>query len=109
MTRATVATRAPFIARESASRGLTKREVALDVAGRAAVQSLEDTFSVVRTKLVEQVVRAQSPGFDVCLLPKEIRHGLRELAVVGHANGSPDAGAPQESSLPPPPQRGAPR
>ena len=101
MTRAAVAARAALITGEPPARRLLKRQVPLDVAGLATVELLENTLTILITKLVQQLVGADDPRFNARFLSQEICHRLGKLAVVGNTRRRPVAVTPKRPSLPP--------
>lgn len=88
--------------RKPRRRRLPKLAVAFDLGGRAAVEPFENPLTVFRPKLVEQLVAADDPRFcPAPVLSQQRSHRLRELAVVGDADGNPGFRPEQPASLPP--------
>lgn len=81
-----------------------KFEVASDLGGRAAVESLEDPFTILRAELVQELVSADSSRLDPKALFSEKRgHHVSQVAAVGSTYWSPFARPANRALLPPPP------
>jgi hypothetical protein len=78
-------------------------EVAFDLGSRAAVEPLEDPFTLLRAEPVHELVSADSSHLDrVVLLSQHSRHRLGKVAVAGNTYRSPFARPANRPLLPPP-------
>lgn len=81
-----------------------KLEVAFDLGGRAAVEPLEDPFTLLGTKPVQQLVTADGSRLEpTALLSQNRHHRLGEVAAAGNSDRSPVAGPANRALRPPPP------
>jgi hypothetical protein len=106
---ATVATRAAveagtaFAHREPRLGRALEGQVALYLVGGAVVQSIENVLSILRAKLVKQIVGADHTHVDDLFIRSDkVSHRRRKLQVVNDANRCPQAGTSDRALLPPP-------
>ena len=78
-------------------------QVALDIASGTAVQSVENAFPILRTKLVSQFVGGHHTRLGVDFaLSEQVSHRLRKIPVLHDASRNPHAWASNRALLPPP-------
>jgi hypothetical protein len=76
-----------------------------DLGSRAAVEPLENPFTILRSELVQKLVSTDGSGLNPrALFPENGRHGISKFAAVGDAYRSPFA-RPTNRALPSPPPR----